>query len=158
MGKARLGIIKYGRLSQWTQKLPLGAGEVFPAKSGRFVVDNSGVLDAPATGANELIGGIEFIGTAKDTDGKDKIAVNTSHEVWYELPIYKATAMTQAVLDAYVTGKNACNIYVSNDIQYADLTNSTNDYLFQIMGGSVADQTVYVKLAGTDKDSLTGVV
>jgi len=143
MSKPVYGVIKFGDKRQFGPEVPFAASQVLYANSGRFVYNNSGVWTACANGANNVQGFTEFIGTTSSTSGGTKAAVDQSCDVWYEMPVYKTTAFTQANLDSYI-GKS-CDLYVST-YQYADVQSTTTDFVFKIMGGSVAHQTIYVTI------------
>jgi len=127
--KTIYGNIKSPAKKQYTEEVGLTASQVFPAKSGRWVVRGSTGAFSAASGASDeaLIGTIDFVGTASATAKATKTAIQIEPTVSVEMPIYEAGAVggevTQAEVDAaYGT---ICGLKVVSNVQYADIDNTT---------------------------------
>jgi hypothetical protein len=151
MAKTKLGAVNEHARQFSPNALPVYASQVFSAKSGRFVNGQvqAGYITSAADGADYLMGAVDFVGTTSSTSGGTKLAVDVSTETIYEVPAWAsaATTVTQAIIDAYI-GK-ACDLKVDTNIQYADYDTATDDVLL-IVGGSVADNCLYVKINAGD--------
>lgn len=147
MAKNYYGIVKNDHLKTFTEPVQMGASEVFTAAGGRFVVKNGDDFDAAATGANELAGAIEFIGTTGSSDAQSKYPVQTNCNVWYEMPATNDGAnretLTQANIELYRF--DTADITVLSNVQYV-LTSAPSDNVFIIMGGDVVENTLFVRM------------
>ena len=147
MSKPSYGIIRNPQLATYTERIGIGASEVFTATGGRFVINASGYLDAADGGDEALIGAVEYIGTSGSSNGDDEVAVQTSVDVWYELPATlngtSRQTLTQALIEAY-RFDNA-EIKVISSVQYVSTAAPTGNTLI-IMGGDVVENTLYVRL------------
>ena len=140
MAKTRYGLI----VEAGVPVLSFAASQVFKEKSGRFVAQSGGYMIAATNGINEICGYVEFVGTTGSSNGDTKLPIDRSCEKVYEIPIYKTIAMTEADLRGYIG--DTCDLYVASNIQYADLTNIAADDILTIVGGDVAEQTLYVQI------------
>lgn len=149
MGKTVYGIIANEHLSNWTKDdLQAAASQVFSAKSGRFVAISSGRMIVATAGLDRIVGYTSYIGTTSSTAGDTSIPVNISRDVIYEVPAHIASAFTAANLRDYLF--DVADIHVASNIQYVNLTDSTADDIFHIVGGNVTLQTIYVRLNETE--------
>ena len=149
MAKQRYGIIKNGHLATYTDPVRIGASEVFPAQSGRFVMKTGDDFDIATTaGGTRAIGAIEWTGTAQATDGFTTAPVQTSPDVWYELPATNDGTTRQTLTQAAILALrfDTCDVALdANGIQYAH-TGAADDDVFIIVGGDVDENTLYVKM------------
>jgi hypothetical protein len=135
--------------------VPVAASQAFKALSGKFVkLDDSKHADIADSGDSELFGWALVGGdtTSSATAAGTKISVDTSTSSVFELPIDEAK--TEAEL-ALLLGET-CDLIVSDDIQYADVGESSEDTI-QIVGYDYNRQTVHVRL-NPNKIAATGVV
>ena len=141
--------VRYGK-PEFTHNAKLLASTVLPAKSGRFVVYDisDGYFKAVATSGSYISGYIEESLTASATSGVTVLPLATNvQECIFEVPYATSGAagtLTQAVGDALVAKK--VDLYVdTNGIQFANCS-ATSQALLEIVGFSVPNNTVYVKV------------
>jgi hypothetical protein len=127
--------------------------DVLSAKSGRYVVYDisDGYFRAVNDGENRITGYVEQALTCDSTSGNTVLPIATNvglfaTEMPYSFDGLVAT-LTQAVLDTIV-GK-LIDIYVLNNIQYADNRTVVADNVLQVVGGDVAENTLYVVVVGS---------
>ena len=148
MAQLKYGWVRGGKLSF---PLPMGASEVINNLSGKFVKnDGSGRGEIAGDGDTELLGWVEAeAGTLSATEGATSFNCICDTNAVFRIPV------NAGIYAATMLGKT-CDLSVAAGIQGAQLDASAEDTLI-IVGGSVADQTVDVKLNPAKLGS-TGVV
>ena len=128
-------MLKYGPISPYaTEKavpMPITTGEVFKAKSGRFVTLNAGYVEVADAGDTLLFGWAE-IGEQTTVAGQyaNVILAQGCNEI-FRVPVITGTLVLAMI------GKT-CDLVRSSNIQGVDLTASGEDVV-TIVGGDLVD-------------------
>lgn len=147
MPKQIYGMIKNAHLATFTEPVQMGASEVFSAQSGRFVIKTGDDFDACNGDDDQIFGAVEFVGTTNSTDAITQLPVQTSCDVWYEMPATNngsdRQTLTQQNIEDYRF--DTADVKVISNVQYV-YTNTATDNIFIIMGGDVIENTLYVRM------------
>jgi len=165
MSKTYYGKILNGQLASYTTPVGITASEEFKAKSLRAVVKASTVdtIALAADAATEIMGFIDFVGTAGSTDKDDSCPIENSGLVSYEAPVCQATsynpALTQEQIDEAVG--TTCGVLENSNVLYADLANTTAaQQVLLITGGKAGAAgvaTLYVRMNMNLSGQIEGV-
>ncbi len=147
--------LKYGvtdGIPQYTTEGTFLASDVISKKSGRYVVyDISDGYWRAVNDGEAVVGGYIPEDATCSTTSVDKFSIATNVDQFStEMPYSfdgAAATLTQAVLNTLI-GK-FIDIYVANNIQYADNRTTVADSLFIVTGGSVAENTLKVKVSSS---------
>lgn len=152
MAKLKMGVISGKPL--FTTMGKFKASEVLSARSGRYVTFDASADYYVVTPSNngEVSGYVEQNLTCIATDKATELPIATNiGDFVCELPYASGEAtdstLTQANLDTYLG--DHIDIYTST-IQYADI--STSQGIFVVVGGSVANNSLYVRVVDGDID------
>ncbi|MBU2346678.1 MAG: hypothetical protein KJ888_21005 [Gammaproteobacteria bacterium] len=134
--------------SKFPQEQPLAASVVFKLLSGKFVTrDSSGNYAISISSDTQIWGWAEVDAdwTTSATEAIDKIVIIDDLEAVFEMPNDSGnTALTEAIIKTLIG--ETCDIAESTtNIQAADYNASSTDVI-KIVGGSVARNSLYVKI------------
>ncbi len=136
---SKYGWIRGGKASF---PLPMGASEVLRGKSGRFVKrDTSGRGEIAGDGHTQLIGYVEG-GDETCSSSEGGTVKNCINDVGatFRIPFfYDGVTWTRNYSVALIG--ETCDLLVKNQIQYANITDSSEDTLV-IVGGKAASAAV----------------
>lgn len=138
------GITKFGWIkgTKSAVPLPMGASEVIRAKSGRFVKPDASRRGEIAGDTHARLMGFVESGdlTCNSTEGQTILNCIIDINAVFRIPLfYDNSSFTVNYSDILIGTKH--DLYVVNDIQYANLTDSDEDVII-IVGGLAATAAV----------------
>jgi len=162
MAKTIFGKVRNSEKAIYTDPVGITADEVFSARSLRPVVKaaTADTIALAADGATEIMGFIEFVGTAGSTDGDDKAPIECSCMVSYEAPVVSASAveiaLTQEQIDEMIGC--TCGVLEDSNIIYADTANTTAGQQVLIVTGGKAGAAGKASLYVRQNPNLLGQI
>jgi len=136
--------LKYGWLrgGKSSYALPMGASEVIKAKSGRFVVnDGSGRGEIAGDGDTELMGFVEGSDqTCSSTEGNTVLNCIDDLTAVFRIPVKYDDSTYDRNYSSALVGET-CDLITISDIQYANLSTSTEDTIIIVGGKACSSST-----------------